>query len=253
MTVSLEWAASLASVLAVSAVSFVALVTIGMRRDRVERVVPALVAFGAGALLGDAFLHLIPEAFERSEDTSAPSVLVLAGLVSFFVLERVARSRHHRDRRSPGPGLPPLAIVNLVGDAVHNFVDGALIAASWSVDASLGASTTLAVVLHELPQELGDFGILVHSGLPPARALAMNFGSGLAAVAGAVTTLGAGAWIGPRLEDVLVPLTAGGFVYIGAADLLPLLLRDNGLRVVVAELALFGAGIAAMAALTWVE
>jgi zinc and cadmium transporter len=144
-------------------------------------------------------------------------------------------------------------VINLVGDALHNFIDGSLIAASYLAGPTLGLTTTTAVLCHEIPQELGDFGVLVHSGMSTRKALAVNLASASAAVAGSVATLLAGEVIGQAVADLLPPITAGGFVYIAAADLIPELQRERGLARLTLQAGLIALGIAVMAALTLVE
>jgi zinc and cadmium transporter len=229
-------------------ISLIGVASLGARRERIQRLARPLVAFAAGALLGDAFFHLVPEAFSDLPSTPiGPSSLVLGGMLSFFLVERLLR-------HAPAPseaGRSHLAVINLVGDAIHNFVDGAMIAASFLVSPSLGASTALAVALHEIPQELGDFGVLVHSGLSVRGALLLNLGSAVIAVAGAAITLLAGTAFGAGVSEMLVPFTAGGFVYIALADLVPELQADRGTRATLIQSVLIGGGCATMAALTY--
>ncbi|HVV87818.1 MAG TPA: ZIP family metal transporter [Kofleriaceae bacterium] len=237
------WLLGLASVIVVSLVSLIGLATTVLDERRLRWLATLLVSFAVGALLGDAFLHLIPESFARAPEPRGASLLVLGGILLFFVVEKLLR---HRDA---GDTLPPLAAINLLGDGIHNLLDGMLIGASYLVGPTLGISTTLAVIAHEVPQELGDFGVLVHSGLPVRRAIALNLLSASAAIAGTVIVLLArGAVAGG-----LVPVAAGGFVYIAAADLIPELHRDRSVRALLQQAGLIAAGIAAMAALTLAE
>ena len=148
---------------------------------------------------------------------------------------------------------PELAVINVLGDAVHNFIDGLVIGASYLVSPTLGVSTTMAVLLHEIPQELGDFGILIHSGLSVRRALLVNLGSASVAIIGTALSLSAGAVAKESVTTILVPLTAGGFVYLAAADLIPELQHDRSLRALIAQTFLISLGIAVMGLLTLVE
>jgi zinc and cadmium transporter len=250
---------TLASVLAVSLVSIAGLATLSMREARVQSLAGLLVSFAAGTLLGDAFLHLLPEALARSGASArapfaplAPLVSVLAGILLFFVVEKLLLHRHGpvHAHAHPGEARPELALINVVGDAIHNFIDGALIAGSYLADPVLGLSTTLAVVFHEIPQELGDFGVLVRSGLSVRRALLVNLGSASMAILGSVAVLVTGAAAGTAVGEFLVPITAGGFIYIALADLIPDLQHDRTRRGLVVQSALMAAGIGIMAALT---
>ena len=156
-----------------------------------------------------------------------------------------------RKRQAHGapPARPELAAVNVVGDGVHNFIDGVLIAASWLAGPRLGLTTTLAVLLHELPQELGDFGVLLHSGLRPRSAILLNLASASVAIVGTIATLAIGGTAATGVTDALVPVAAGGFVYIASADLIPELQHDRSLRALVLQATLIAAGIAVMALL----
>jgi zinc and cadmium transporter len=247
------------SVLAVSAVSLVGLLTLSMSEIRVRRLAAFFVAFAAGALLGDTFLHLIPEIFTRGGETLRASLLILAGILLFFVVEKLLAHhhgplhRHHHPESADAPGRPTLAAMNILGDAIHNFIDGLLIGASWLASPELGIATTIAVLLHELPQELADFGILVHSGLTVRRAALLNVASAGIAILGTATAVTIAGVAHERLTEVLLPLTAGGFVYIAAADLIPDLQHERGLRALVTQTLLIACGIAVMALLTLLE
>lgn len=225
-----------------SAVSLAGVATLAWDETRLRRVASDLVALAVGGLYGDAFLHLIPEAFERMASGFRASLWIMGGILAFFLLEKVLRRRdlHHRRHHRT------VVEMNLTGDALHNLVDGMLIAASYQVGAPLGVTTTLAVLLHEIPQELGDFGVLVHGGLSPRRALRMNLLSGLAALVGAVLALLLGASI-DRFSVYLVPITAGGFLYLAGSNLVPELQHESGRAV--RQLVLIATGIALMAAL----
>lgn len=245
------------SVAAVGAVSLAGLLTLSMSEQRVRRLATFFVSFAVGALLGDTFLHLVPEIFAnaRGRDAFRASLLILAGMLLFFVVEKLLRQEHllHRHARSAPIARPELAAVNLLGDAIHNYIDGLLIGASWLASPALGLSTTLAVLLHEIPQELGDFGILIHSGLAPRRAVLLNAGSAAVAILGTATAVLAGAVAHERVVALLVPVTAGGFVYIAAANLIPELQHDRTLRALFVQTALISGGILVMALLTLVE
>ena len=192
-----------------------------------HRVMMALIAVAAGTLLGDAFLHLLPEA---AHDGFAPSLglWLIAGFLVMFGIEVVLRRGHshaeHLDdihsHNHQEDAIQPFGWLNLVGDALHNLLDGVIIAAAYLIDTAAGIATTVAVALHEIPQELGDFAVLVRSGMPVKKALVLNFGSAMFAFIGAIAVL-AIQFDPETLAVVALPLIAGAFVYIAAADLIP--------------------------------
>lgn len=235
------WVPTLLSVVIVSLVSLVGAVA-GMKLLRRHSVILLLVALAAGTLIGDAFIHLLPGTIAAWDGFPvAVSALVLGGFLTFFVLEVVLRQQHAHGEvlqadHAHGAGhehqhgrVAPFGIINLVGDAFHNFIDGAVIAASYLIDFNVGLATTIAVVLHEIPQELGDFAVLLRAGMAPRKALFFNLLSALAAVLGAVIFL-----LLPfdveTMEKIALPIIAGGFLYIAAADLVPELHHHAGDR-----------------------
>ena len=232
------WIPTLAAVGVVSLVSMVGALALTLKGLRSHRVLLFLVAVAAGTLVGDAFFHLIPQASHAWEERGLATMGLYAvgGFVLFFLLEVLVRARHsHLERAEPSihghdhghehgidhhAPIAPFAWTNLLGDGIHNFLDGAVIATAFLVDVPLGIATTLAVVIHEVPQELGDFAVLLRSGMKPGLALLFNLGSALMAVIGAVLVL-----VLDLDADVLeaygLPFIAGAFVYIAAADLIP--------------------------------
>ncbi len=213
------WIYAVASVLLVSAVSLIGIITISVKEEKLAKILHYLVGFSAGGLLGGAFIHLLPEAVEASGFTISVSLLVLAGIIIFFMVEKAIHWRHcHVATSSEHPH--PFAYMNLVGDGVHNLIDGLIIGASYLVSIPLGIATTFMVVLHEIPQEIGDFGVLVHGGFKKKKALAMNFLTALTAVAGAAIAIALG-YVAEGVALVLVPFAAGGFIYIASSDLIP--------------------------------
>jgi zinc and cadmium transporter len=244
------WLQTLAALVTVSALSLVGAGVVAMTREALQRILSLLISFAAGALLGDAFIHIVPEIAESETgfDTIA-SFSILAGVIGFFILEKVLH--WHHAHMPDEEVLHPVAVSNLIGDALHNFVDGAIIAAAFLTSPEIGFATTVAVALHEIPQELGDFGILVHAGLKPRRALLLNFASGLTAIAGGVLTLMLASVAG--VERYLLPFTAGAFVYIASTDLFPELHKEpEPVKSLVQVLAVI-AGVAVMAFLLVLE
>ena len=255
--------AALLSVLAISLASLAGALTLSLGRARLERIIFLLVSFAVGAMMGGALLHLIPESYEALGGGPRTGLLVLAGVLAFFVLEKFLHWRHqhgapealagatgHSHGHSHGleAGAAPFALVNLVGTIAHNVIDGAIVAASYMVSIQTGIVTTIAVMLHEIPQEIGNFGVLVYGGYSPRRALFYNFVAGLGGLAGAglVLVLGAGF---EGLADYLLPITAGAFLYIAGSDLIPELNRRHSYPAskAVGQLLMMLLGIAVMA------
>jgi zinc and cadmium transporter len=230
--------------------SLVGASTLLLKPDTLQRILFFLISFAAGALLGDAFIHIVPEVSESrwGFDLTA-SYSLLAGVVIFFILEKVLHWHHaHLPHEEV---LHPVAISNLIGDALHNFVDGAIIAGAFIASTELGLATTIAVALHEIPQEFGDLGILIHAGLKPRRALALNFLTALAAVAGGVVTLLFASVAG--IERYLLPFTAGAFVYIASTDLFPELHKEPEPKKSALQVLALLAGVGVLAALLTLE
>ncbi|HEX3044124.1 MAG TPA: ZIP family metal transporter, partial [Bacillota bacterium] len=204
-----------------------------------------------GGLFGDALIHLLPESFEKLGFNLKTSLLVITGILIFFILEKFIHWRHCHNLNYHEHAHPMVA-TNLVGDIAHNLIDGMLIAASFSINITLGITTTLAVVLHEIPHEIGNFGVLVHGGLAVKKALLLNFFSALTAIIGAVLAL----VIGPRVQGLsltLIPITAGGFIYVAGSDLIPELKHEAALSNSILQLISICFGIGLMSLLTLLE
>lgn len=224
--------ATIGSVIIVSLVSFIGVFTLFWKEEEMKPVLFILVSFAAGALLGDVFFHLLPESVEETGLSISVSFSILAGILIFFILEKFIHWRHchmpheHHPLPREHSSVRPFAILNLFGDGVHNFIDGMLIAASYLVSLPLGLATTIAVALHEIPQEIGDLAILVHGGVKKKRALLLNFLSATTAILGAVFVLILGKDNG-GITHILIPFTIGGFLYIAGADLIPELHKET--------------------------
>ncbi len=219
---------SLVSVVVVSIISLIGVLAIALKKQTLEKIISVLVSFSTGALLGDAFLHLLPEAGEYYNSDLYPALLVFSGILLFFSLEKFLRWRHCHDINCHNHP-KHLGTMNLVGDAVHNFIDGVLIAASYVVSIPLGISTTIAVTAHEIPQELGDFGVLLHSGFKKREAIIYNFASACFSILGAVLVLMLGV-ISKNIINFIIPLTAGGFIYIALSGLVPELHKEQNYK-----------------------
>lgn len=217
---------ALISVFLVSLISFIGIVTFALNPRYLSKILLVFVAFSVGALLGDTFLHLLPEAVDVAGSFNLQiASLVLLGIVIFFCLEKFLRWRHcHEEQCEDHPS--QIGTINLVGDAAHNLIDGIIIGASFMVSVPVGIATTIAVAAHEIPHELGNFGILLHSGFSRRKALTYNFYSALTAVLGTVAVLAIGLKLG-TIAQYLVPVTAGNFIYIAMSDLIPELHHED--------------------------
>ncbi|MFA6973736.1 MAG: ZIP family metal transporter [Parcubacteria group bacterium] len=241
------WIYTLVSVAIVSLISLIGVFTLSMKKERLEKILIYLVSLSTGTLLGDAFIHLIPEAYENSADSLSVGLYILAGILFFFIVEKFFHWRHcHHVPNEKHPH--PFSYIILAGDTVHNFIDGLVIAASFLVSVPVGIATAIAVVLHEIPQEIGDFGSLVYGGFSRAKALLLNFATGVAAIVGAIIVLLVNTSV-VDLNSFLVPFAAGGFIYIASADLIPELHKQTDIKKSVGQLAVFVVGIILMALL----
>jgi len=186
------------------------------------------VSFSVGGLFGDALIHLIPEAMKEAGGFELNmSLCILFGLISSFIMEKFLQWRHcHIPTSTEHPH--PFAYMNLFGDALHNFIDGLLIAGSYLATGSLqvGIATTLAVIFHEIPQEIGDFGVLVYGGFSRSKALLFNFLSAITAIIGALVFLSLSPYI-REYTIYLLPFAAGEFIYIAGSDLVPELHKET--------------------------
>jgi zinc and cadmium transporter len=234
----------LISGLAMSAIALVGSATLLMREETLKRLLLPLVAFAAGTLLGGALLHMVPEAI--AEIGTAPSVFlwILAGFVTFFALEQFLHWQHCQRRNTHGR--KPLTYLSLQGDGLHNFLGGMAVASAFITDVRVGISVWLAAAAHEIPQELGDFAVLVHGGWKGTQALLYNVASALTFVVGGLLALAVSMRFDVRF---LLPFAAGNFIYIAASDLVPEVNRNPGLRENLVHLAALSAGIALLWAL----
>lgn len=209
-----------------------------------------LAAFAAGTLLGTVFFDLLPEGVEEAEHIAEKLGVqtniffwTLTGILGFFLLERFIHWFHHHQHEFEDEPVKPTVPLIILGDSVHNFIDGVVIAATFLVSIPLGIVTTLAVAAHEIPQEIGDFGLLLHKGLKREKVLLINIGSALTAVVGALISF----WVGERIETslpILLAITAGFFIYIAASDLIPEIHHENRKGFAIVETALMFAGVA---------
>ena len=214
--------------------------------------VPMLVSYAIGALLGAAFLEVIPHAFERL-DAHHAALTILAGIFVFFIMEKLVLWRHchtedceAHDQHAVAHDHGRSGTMILVGDSVHNFIDGVLIAAAFLESTQLGVITAIAIVAHEIPQEVGDFLILLHSGYTKARALMLNLLSSLAALAGGVI----GYFALQAIEGAvpyLLGIVAASMIYVAVADLIPGLHKRTELRATMSQTLLIALGVGSIA------
>jgi len=219
--------------------------------------IPSLVSFAIGALLGAAFLEILPSAFEGAKNFHSLAATLLAGILGFFVLEKLVlwRHCHVEDCEAHDPHADESKIANqgghdhgrsgmliMVGDSFHNFVDGILIAAAFMQSTQLGIVTAAAVIAHEIPQEMGDFVILLHSGYSKAKALMMNLASGLAMIAGAML----GYFALQAMQEwitTMLAIAAASMIYVAVADLIPGLHKRPEIRSTIQQVILIGLGV----------
>ncbi|MBI2572907.1 ZIP family metal transporter [Candidatus Woesearchaeota archaeon] len=260
------------SVLAVSLVSFVGIFSLFLQRKNPKKVLLILVSLSAGTLFGGAFLHLLPEVVEKNGFTLQVSLFLLLGVVVFFILEKLIHWHHchhhgisephchsesnsskkkheHQVSHHSSKAIAPL---NLIGDAMHNFLDGLVIAGSYLVDVRVGVAATIAVILHEVPQEIADFGVLIYAGLSRAKALMLNFASAAVAILGAIVGLFFSS-ASETFSSFILPFAAGGFVYIAGSNLIPELHKHGEMEESIWHFIALVAGIGLMVAITYLE
>ena len=228
--------------------SFVGIYALSLKENTLHKILLVLVAFSAGSILGAAYFDLLPEAIELVEG-SVVFVYITLGFVVFFFLERFIYWYHGHPHeaditaefadRAAAEGF---AYLNLIGDGVHNFVDGMVIAASFFVGFPVGLAATVAVIFHELPQEMGDYGILVYAGFKRGKALLLNFVVALAVVLGGISAIFF-LEATEALSGLLIALSAGGFIYLAAAELIPELHKEKSLKKSAIQFVVFILGI----------
>ncbi|MFA6078816.1 MAG: ZIP family metal transporter [Candidatus Omnitrophota bacterium] len=210
----------------VSLISLIGVVSLLFNEKFLRKLLILLIGFSAGGLIGGAFLNLLPESLEHCRDIREVFVYVIAGFILFFILEKYLFWRHcHDDKCS----IHTFTYMNLVGDAVHNFADGLVIGASFLADINLGVVTTIAIIFHEIPQEIGEFGVLIYGGFTRAKALFYNFLSALTAVVGTLV----GYYFAHTVtgfSNIIMPIAAGGFIYISCCDLIPEIHKQKDIR-----------------------
>jgi zinc and cadmium transporter len=244
------WLYSILSIFIISLVSLIGIFFLAISSEKLKTILIYLVSFSAGALLADAFIHLLPEIIQQGFSLLV-SFLILLGILTFFILEKVIQW-HHCHMPITKEHSHPVAYMNLFGDGLHNFIDGLIIAGSYLVNIPTGIATTIAVLFHEIPQEIGDFGIMLHAGFSRLKALTFNFLSALTAALGAITALLLKDLI-PNIEFIIVPLAFGAFIYIAGSDLIPEMHKETKLPRSIIQTLAFLLGIAVIASLLLLE
>lgn len=221
---------AIVSVLIVSLVSFVGIAFLSIKTEKLNKWVHNIVSFAVGAILGNAFLHLLPEAYNFPTSATFTSFLIFGGILIMFLMEKVFHWDHNHDLHDhTHSNIKSFGYVSLVTDAIHNLSDGLLIGAAWLINAEVGLAVTLAIVIHEIPQEISDFSILLHAGFSRKKALLVNFLSACSAIVGTIIAL----FLGSKSEAatyVILPLAAGGFIYLAGSDLIPELQKTNSTK-----------------------
>ncbi len=237
------------SVLVTSLISLVGVFTLGLQEKKLRSILLYLVSFSAGALLGDVFLHMLPEMSEAGFG-AREGVYFLIGIVVFFLLEKFILWHHSHDDHEES--IHSSVYLSTVGDSLHNFIDGLVIAASFLVSVPLGIATALAVIFHEIPQEIGQFAILLHGGWSKAKATWYNFLSALSSVAGALIVV----LFARNIETApsfLLAFAGASFIYIALSDIVPQLHKEESTRKSVYQIIWLIAGIVVMALLLHLE
>jgi len=239
------------SVIAVSFISFIGVFTLSLKEEILRKYIFVFISVAVGALLGDALIHLIPEALENSANATTTSILVIAGILLFFILEKFLHWHHHGEDKENNQ-IHPVGKLVLFSDGIHNFLDGMIIGTSFVVSVPIGLASTLAVILHEIPQEVGDFAVLLHAGYTKKRALWLNFLSAITAIIGAIVLFAMGE-TAKIFSAWFLPIAAGGFIYVAVADLMPELHKTKEAKYSILQIVAVIIGVLAMVALKMLE
>jgi zinc and cadmium transporter len=230
-----------------SLISLIGVFSLWMKQSSLDKLIILLVALSAGALLSGAFFHLIPESLESLTSTTVFTV-VIGGFILFFLMEKFLYWHHCHDGKCD---IHPVSYLILFGDGLHNFIDGIIIATSFIVSIPFGIITTILIIGHEIPQELGDFGVLVQGGFSKTKALISNFISQLASILGGIV----GYFLSTSIQGIIpyiLPFAAGGFIYISASDLVPKLHNEPEIKKSLSSFAFFIIGILIMLAIKFI-
>lgn len=220
---SSTWIFALLSTLIVSLISFSGVFMLSLKEDKLRKILIYLICFAVGALLGNTFFHLLPEAYFHIPNANLAAWICIGGFLSFFLIDQSLHT--HTKSKDKKDEIKSYGYLSLYTDGLHNFTDGILIGAAWLFTPELGLATTIAIVLHEIPQEISDFGILLRAGFSRKRALMYNFIAACTAILGTLLTLMLGEHI-QHLSVYILPIAAGGFIYLAAVSLLPEVLKE---------------------------
>ena len=231
----------LISTIAITLIAFIGIFTLAINENILKKILLILVSLSAGALMGGAFLHLIPESIQEANGADI-FIVVLVGFIIFFIIEKILHWRHCHDGKCD---VHTFHYMNLIGDSIHNFIDGLIIAAGFIVSIPLGFTTTVAIVAHEIPQEIGDFGVLIYGGFEKKKAIILNFIVASTIVIGGVV----GYFLSNLIEKsvyILLAFAAGGFIYIAATDLIPEIKKEVNIKKSITTMFIFILGILIM-------
>jgi zinc and cadmium transporter len=241
---------SLIATIIVSLISLIGVITLPFKKESFKNFLIYFVSFSAGALFGDVFFHLLPEVTEEGLNLSI-SLPILGGVLTSFAIEKIICWRHCHLPITRSH-IHSFAYMNLFGDFIHNFIDGSTIGASYLISPVTGHATALAVIFHEIPQEIGDFGVLLHGGFEKSKALLVNFLTSLSAIFGVLVVFFLYAKFN-YLANFLIPFAAGNFIYIAGSDLIPELHKETELKKGVIQLLTFIFGLIVMYSLLLLE
>lgn len=243
----------LLSVVGVSLLSLLGVAFFLFEESLVARSLLYVVSLSTGAILGDVFIHILPDLAADEVTFPYAMLVLLAGILFSFVIEKIVHWRHcHVLEHSHEGHCHPVGILSIVGESMHNFLDGIVIASSFLVSVPLGLATTVAVVFHEIPHEIGNFAILLHSGYTKKKALLYNMLSASAAIVGAVVVLLAQSSLA-SVTEYMLPFAAGNLLYIAGSDLIPELHKQTGLRQGVLQLLAMVLGMLVMYGILFLE
>lgn len=217
---------SLIATILISCLSLVGVIGFIIKDRILKSIALMLVAFSTGSLLGGAFFHLLPESIGDGENLN-PFIYLLFGIIIFYILERFLKWHHCHE--NDNCAVHSFSYMSLFGDGLHNFIDGLVIVSAFSISIEIGVATSIAIASHEIPQEFGDFGILIHGGMKKTKAIFWNLLVSLSAIVGVII----GYFLLDSIENIsliLLPIAAGGFIYISMSDLIPELHKEKSLK-----------------------
>lgn len=240
------------SVLIVSLISLIGIITLGIKTSKLKNILIYLISFSAGALLADVFFHLLPHLIEEQGSLNLKiSSFILIGIIISLILEKIIHWRHCHmpvDKKH----IHPVSLMSLAGDAMHNLIDGIIIGISYFLSIPIGIATTIAVILHEIPQEIADYGVLIYGGFTRKKALLMNLLTATTSFIGLAFAL----IVGSKAEfliDILIPIAAGNFIYIACSDLIPELHKETNTKKSLAQILSFILGATIILLMIFIE